>query len=214
MARPKKKIHYLYKTTCLVTNRYYIGIHSTNNLEDGYMGSGKRLRYSIRKYGKENHIKEILELFETRELLVEAEKTAITEYMLIDNNCMNIVEGGGGFTTEYARECVKKSNAKQKILRETDPDWVKKISKIRSECQKKVYLDGKSGLCGYSWDGKTHSEETKQKISESNRGNGMGKNNSQFGTCWITNSNESKKINKDELEYYLFNGWVSGRKIK
>ena len=55
MARKKPHIHYIYKTTCNVTKRYYIGMHSTTNLEDGYLGSGKRLRYSIRKYGKENH---------------------------------------------------------------------------------------------------------------------------------------------------------------
>jgi len=106
MARKQKTIHYIYKTTCLVTSRYYIGMHSTNNLEDGYMGSGKRLRYSMRKYGIDNHKKEILEFFETRELLIEAEKKAITPEMITDNNCMNIMSGGtGGFVNLEA--CTK-----------------------------------------------------------------------------------------------------------
>ena len=52
--RKVKNIHYIYKTTCNITGRWYVGMHSTSNENDGYMGSGKRLRYSIRKYGKEN----------------------------------------------------------------------------------------------------------------------------------------------------------------
>ena len=73
MPRKEKSIHYLYKTTCKVTGRYYIGMHSTSNIDDGYLGSGKRLRYSIRKHGEDNHEKEILEFFDSRELLIEAE---------------------------------------------------------------------------------------------------------------------------------------------
>jgi pentatricopeptide repeat protein len=64
MPRKKGNIHYIYKTTCLITGKYYIGMHSTTNFEDGYMGSGKRLRYSIRKYGLENHHEKALEIFE------------------------------------------------------------------------------------------------------------------------------------------------------
>lgn len=215
MARKQKDIHYLYKTTCLVTDRYYIGMHSTNNLNDGYMGSGKRLRYSIRKYGKENHNIEILEFFENRKLLVEAEKIAITEDMITDNNCMNIVEGGGGFTTEYARECVKKSNAKQKILRETNSEWVEKVKKNRSEGHKKCYDGGKrEKTYFYDWNGKTHSEEAKQKMSETMKGKYDGKNNPSYGTCWITKDGTNKKIKKEELETFLSQGWEKGRKIK
>jgi len=33
---------------------YYIGLYSTSNLDDGYMGSGKRIRYSLNKYGIDN----------------------------------------------------------------------------------------------------------------------------------------------------------------
>ena len=82
MARKQKNIHYLYKTTCLVTKRYYIGMHSTCNLEDGYIGSGTRLRRSIRKYGVENHIKEVLEYFATRELLAKRESEIVTSNLI------------------------------------------------------------------------------------------------------------------------------------
>ena len=63
------KYHYFYKTTCLITNRYYYGMHSTDNLDDNYIGSGMRLWHSINKYGRENHICEKLEFFDTREKL-------------------------------------------------------------------------------------------------------------------------------------------------
>jgi hypothetical protein len=53
MPRKTPHIHYIYKTTCNFNQKYYIGMHNTSNLEGGYMGSGKRIRYSIRKYGKD-----------------------------------------------------------------------------------------------------------------------------------------------------------------
>lgn len=213
MARKQKTIHYLYKTTCLITNRYYIGMHSTNNLNDGYMGSGKRLRYSIRKYGIINHKKEIIEFFESRELLVEAEKKAITLYMIIDKDCMNIVDGGGGFTSEYAKLCVKKSNAKQKLLRETNLEWVKNRKEKWTKSIKKLYDDGVLERKEFfSWSGLTHSEETKKLMREIKQGHGIGKINSQYGTCWITKNGINKKIKKEDFNYYQQEGWIKGRK--
>ena len=35
-----------------------------------------------------------------------------------------------------------------------------------------------------------------------------GENNNQFGTCWITNGVESKKIKKEEI---IPDGWKLGR---
>lgn len=58
----QKQYHFIYKTTCLVTGRYYVGMHSTDNLDDGYLGSGKLLGYSVAKHGKENHKREIVEV--------------------------------------------------------------------------------------------------------------------------------------------------------
>jgi hypothetical protein len=58
--RKQHNYHYIYKTTCTITGKYYVGMHSSSNLEDGYIGSGKKLWNSVRKHGRENHIIEIL----------------------------------------------------------------------------------------------------------------------------------------------------------
>ena len=42
----------------------------------------------------------------------------------------------------------------------------------------------------------------------------QGKNNSQYGTCWITKDGKNKKINKTELNNFINNGWTKGRVIK
>jgi len=213
MARKQKTIHYLYKTTCLVTERYYIGMHSTCNLDDGYMGSGKRLKYSIRKYGVDNHKKEIIEFFETRELLIEAEKKAITPEMITDKNCMNLKEGGfGGFSVEQQKLNAIKSNNKQKLLKETNPEWLKQKSEKISIGNKKAYDSGqREKKYFYDWTNKKHTEETKKIISEKNSTKQQGYNNSQYGTCWITNEKENKKIYKGDL---IPSGWRLGRKMK
>lgn len=45
-AKEAKKYHYIYKTTFVVTDKYYIGMHSLAELNDGYLGSGKILKRS------------------------------------------------------------------------------------------------------------------------------------------------------------------------
>jgi hypothetical protein len=203
MARKEKTIHYIYKTTCSVTNRYYIGMHSTCNIDDGYMGSGKRLRYSIRKHGIENHIREILDFFDTRELLIEAEKQAITLEMITDKDCMNLKGGGdGGFVSlEAVRKGAEITNSRHsdKLV-----EWRRKGG---SSTFKKHGLQ-KNFKC--DWTGKKHSDKTKEKIGEKNKIKQMGVGNSQYNTCWITNEKENKKIKKDGL---IPNGWRLGRKI-
>lgn len=76
-----------------------MGIHSTNDLDDGYFGSGKRLLRSLQKHGRSNHIRVIVEMFSDRASLVEREKCLIGEQMLIDPTCMNLAPGGEGGIT-------------------------------------------------------------------------------------------------------------------
>lgn len=209
MPRKQKTIHYIYKTTCIVTGRYYIGMHSTNNLEDGYMGSGKRLRYSIRKYGNENHIKEVLEYLPNREMLIEREKEIVSSDLIQDVNCMNLKEGGtGGFISieqqKYRSSCGGKAVAEKY---KTDLEYKQKRDILTGNTFKEYH---KRGTHNYkTFLNRKHSDETKRKMSESSKGIGLKEKNSQYGTMWITNGVESKKI-KNITEIPL--GWYKGRK--
>jgi hypothetical protein len=125
MSRKQKKYHYIYKTTCGVNGKYYIGMHSTDNINDSYLGSGKRLWNSINYYGKENFTKEIVEFCENRVELKKREKEIVNEELLNEKLCMNLqVGGGGGFVNEdHMLKCSIAGNQKQKWLMENDENF-------------------------------------------------------------------------------------------
>jgi hypothetical protein len=58
--------------------------------------------------------------------------------------------------------------------------------------------------------GKKHSLKTKKKISKGALKR-TGNKNGSFGTCWITNDIETKKIKKNDLDNYLEIGYHKGR---
>lgn len=87
-----KKFHIVYKTTNLINGKIYIGIHSTNNINDGYIGSGKALKCDINKYGKENFSREILYYCADREAARLLESTIVDKKFLINNDTYNLVK--------------------------------------------------------------------------------------------------------------------------
>jgi hypothetical protein len=91
----QKSIHFLYRTTCSLSGKYYVGIHSTNKLNDGYLGSGKHVNASIAKYGPEYFTREIL-CFGTRDYVKDLEIAYVNEQLLADPQCMNHALGGQG----------------------------------------------------------------------------------------------------------------------
>jgi len=88
----------IYETTNLITGDFYIGKDKNNN--PNYFGSGLHLKRAIKKYGKENFKKEILEVCQTYEELNKREKYWINKRNAIKEG-YNIAEGGdGGKTTD------------------------------------------------------------------------------------------------------------------
>ncbi len=206
--KENKKYHFTYKTTNLINGRYYLGMHSTNRLDDGYLGSGKRLYYELSKYGRDNFKFEILEQFNSREELVQAEINLITEQDLKNPNCLNLKSGGsGGFTKEDWEKGQKIVSA---LLKERwkDSEYREKMIRVRQEGVKRLHREGKVKYDTFT--GKKHTPETIQKMKESHKGAGKGSKNSQYGTCWITDEYSNKKILKGET---IPEGWRLGRKI-
>ena len=115
---------YVYKITCTsgkYKDHYYIGCHKTDNIDDGYKGSGKKIRDYFKKYPND-YIKEILEYFDNDEDMFNA------EYLLIhpclnDPLCLNIKEGGSGGSYKGINKGIKHSN-----------DWNEKVSKNNWLC--------------------------------------------------------------------------------
>lgn len=271
MSKIKTKFHYFYKITNLINNHFYYGVHNTNNLEDGYMGSGKRLNIAYKKYGIENFNKEIIKFFNTAKEAFEFESEVVNDSLVEDINCYNLIPGGNGgweFINKNFR-FVKDKNGNHLTISKDDPRYLSGeliqhdkgierlshknhfVAKDKSgnfyfiENNDPRYLSGElvgnskemitvkdinnntlkvsiydsrylSGELIPLWKNKHHTEETKRKYKETfkNINHQQGEKNSQYGTCWIHNNIENKKIKKEELNIYINNGWIKGRKMK
>lgn len=243
-----KKYHFLYKTTNLLNGKFYYGMHSTTDLDDGYLGSGRHLKNSIKKYGKENFNRKIISFFDSREDLVKAEIELITEDLIEDPNCYNAQMGGDGWKPNtipvkdikgnYFRVYKEDSRYLSGELAHVSTGTVivrdKDNNCFRVYKEDPRYLSGEliyhltgmiiakdkngktlnvdindprylSGELVHIWTGRKHTEETKKKMSLADR---TAEKNSQYGTMWITNGINSKKIKKDET---IPEGWTKGR---
>jgi group I intron endonuclease len=167
MPRKQYTYHYIYKTTNLINMQYYIGMHSTFNIEDGYLGSGKKINYSIRKYGIENFKREILEFHLTREELIIAEIKIVNSDLIKDPLCMNLRTGGTcAPASNFGSKRSEETKLKMSLWERTD-EYRKKLSKASKG--KKKSTSHRENIARVQTGRKT-SEETKLKMSKSAEG--------------------------------------------
>jgi len=213
-------VHYVYKITNLKNEMFYIGKHSADHIDDGYMGSGTFLRRAILKHGIESFKKEILRFFETALEALLYEKELVTEEIVERKDTYNLTVGGAG--SWYAANAnvelrkIKNAKAARSMNSKTwaDPEFRERQHIRLSKLSKKLHAEGK--IRAPDWTGRKHTDETKQKIGDANSKHQSGSGNSNFGNVWIHSLIEKKSIRVPgkELESWLTKGWLKGRKMK
>ena len=223
---------YLYQITNLVNNKIYIGVHTTKDMNDGYMGSGVNIQSAIKKYGINNFEKDILYTFDNADDMYAKERELVTEVFLLREDTYNLRIGGtGGFDfinknklngfydTEVARKGRQSTNALLEVR--YGEQWKKIISKNGNKALQKKREDDPNFnqiMIEHSRRNiKIASQYANTPLAIQNKkntfrkiGHQQGAKNSQYGKMWITNGKESMSIPGQET---IPEGWRRGRVI-
>lgn len=134
------RYHIVYKTINLVNGLFYIGKHSQEGLEfDGYFGSGQVLLDAIQEFGKENFIREIVEVCESESHAFNRENYWSILLSATDHNVgYNRMVGGQGISSDFAKRMWSKPEHREKIEEAqrkfvNTPEFKQKMSKISKE---------------------------------------------------------------------------------
>ena len=124
------KILYIYKITNKLNGKIYVGKHSSEKIDNTYMGSGVIIKKAIKKYGKENFKKSILEVCEDENLLNIQEKYWIKKTGAFENDYgYNLTKGGEGLLGFIpSAESIKKASESRKQHYIDHPETSKNIS--------------------------------------------------------------------------------------
>ena len=227
-------LYIIYKTTNLINNHFYIGKHQCKTLNDGYLGSGIKLKQAIKKYGKENFKREVLFIFDNEEDMTNKEKELVTEELVKDSMCYNLTIGGEGgpifFGKHHSEKTKQLLRENHKAVKLTDEQRKKSIEKSRQtrlekygswnssnvlkekhllteeeKLQRKLDADKRRSETLKSKN-RHLTDEQKQYLSNLNKN----RTPSNKGRICITKDGKNKYINIDELTSYQLNGWVRG----
>ena len=123
MTDENKRKYLVYKVTNRFDGKIYIGVHSTLNENDRYMGSGVEIKKAIKKEGKKSFIKEILFVFDTRNKMLAKEKELVTKEFCMREDTYNRIEGGS-FHNFEGMIVVKDKNGETSRVYRNDPRYL------------------------------------------------------------------------------------------
>lgn len=175
--------HIVYETTCLVNNKIYIGKHSTENLDDGYLGSGVVLSKAIKKHGKEKFKRENLFVFDNEEEAMSKEAELVTLEFVLRDDTYNVAVGGGlGYThTAEMRTRISKGLLGKKLSEDHKLSISKAtVGKRKSEATKQKMRAAKEKF--------PMSAASRKRLSDAI----LGDKNPMFGKTHSTESNKKR----------------------
>lgn len=169
----------------------YCGFHYTS-ADDGYFGSGIKIKRAIKKYGKEKFRRIILDYYSTNKEREQKEQLWIKrQNTIVPTIGYNISVGGvGGTGLKHTLETKKKIS--DNISGKNHPFYGKHHT---LETKKKISTKLKGSVL---------SEETKKKISKSHTGTNnhfYGKHHNITSITLMRNNHNNTKIKINNIEY-------------
>ena len=182
-------IYFNYVTTNTINGKQYVGMHKTKNIDDGYLGSGKLLKYSIKKYGKENFIRDIICFCDDCKSAYINESILIIKYDTLYPKGYNLsVTGGPSFLGH--------SFSEETLIKLRVPNPKKGQKGPKSDVHKRNI--------GLSQIGRKLSKESCNKISNSLKDTlNDPTRNGMLGKCHSEKSNEKnreKALNREKIQ--------------
>lgn len=171
-----KKYHIIYQTTNLINGFIYIGRHSTDRLEDGYLGSGNEIKNSIKEFGKKNFKKEILFIFDNPDEMIAKEVELVTDEFRKRDDTYNLALGGGEWNmlgkthTEETKAHLKIVQSNRTFTYKHSEEMKAQMSKERKGKKKPPVTEKHRENLSQALSGKKRTLEQRKNISNGNKG--------------------------------------------
>lgn len=140
--------HIVYCTTNLINNKQYVGVHTTNDLNDGYLGSGTLFKKKLEKYGEDNFERKILFTCTNRKEAYWLESIIISQWVIdkwgFGKYFYNKVPGG--LFIDKNRQLTNKMYLKR--VKYTHGNKIIPLEKYTGARNKGLHL---CNICGHKW---------------------------------------------------------------